>query len=88
MCFSSAYVLDISGTRILKARKRTGRQKNPQKSGSGKRMILKDGEAEKISKTLANILTKVQRGKVNIKGPETGIKCTGDRILHRLYSPS
>lgn len=36
---------------------------------------------------ITQILTKAQRGNVNIKGLETGIKGTGERILQRPYSP-
>lgn len=36
-------------------------------------------------KTLPDIPKKTERGEVNIKGRQTGIKGTGDRILHRPY---
>ena len=40
-------------------------------------MILNDGQVEIVRKHyLLSILTEVQRGKVNIKGWETGIKGT------------
>ena len=52
-------------------------------------MILNDGQVEIVRKHyLSDILTEVQRGKVNIKGWETGIKGTDERILHRPYPPS
>ena len=41
-------------------------------------MILNDGQVEIVRKHyLLNILTEVQRGKVNIKGRETGNNITG-----------
>ena len=52
-------------------------------------MILYDGQVEIVKKIyLLNILPEALRGKVNIKGRETGIKSTGERILHRPCSPS
>ena len=44
-------------------------------------------DKQKNKKTLPNIFTVVQRGNVNIKGRETGIRGTGDRILHCPYPP-
>lgn len=41
----------------------------------------------KAKKTLPDISTKTERSEGNIKGRETEIKGTGDRILHRPYPP-
>ena len=63
-CYLDRYFKSESKKAVWEAKKRTG---------SGKRMILNDGKVDIVRKHyILNILTEVQRGKVNIKGRETG----------------